>query len=61
MPSENGIRERLKVPLNYTEADIRQRLTVYHRHLQGLSDCLAANCKIFNVDQPKGDVFHQGS
>lgn len=61
MPNENSIKERLKVPLNYTEDDIRKRLQVYHRHYQGVADCLKASTKSFNVDQPKGDIFNQGT
>lgn len=59
MPLDPAVRDRLKVPLNYTEADIRQRLVVYNRHFQGLHQCLSSNSKEFNVDQPKGDVYNQ--
>ena len=60
MPSDHAIRDRLVVPQKYTEADIKQRLVLYNRNLQGIKDCLASHSKVFNVDQPKGDVYNQG-
>lgn len=60
MPLDTAIRDRLKVPSNYTEAEIKQRLVFYNRNLQGLHHCLISNSKEFNVDQPKGDVYNQG-
>jgi adenylate kinase len=60
MPSDNAVRERLVVPQHYTEQDILNQLVVYHRNIGGIEECFRANSYKFNVDQPKGDVFHQG-
>lgn len=34
---------------------------IYNRHIGGITDCLKANSRTINVDQPKGDVFNQSS
>jgi len=58
-PSDNSIQQRLITPDNNTEQDLINRLVVYHRHIDGIQNCLDASNKIINVDQPKGDVFNQ--
>lgn len=59
IPADHTVKDRLEVPVNYTESDIMNRLISYNRHVSVLKDRLGFNAKTLNVDQPKGDVLNQ--
>jgi adenylate kinase len=58
-PSEHAVQQRLVIPPNNTEQDLVNRLILYKRHVDGVTDSLKATSKQINVDQPMGDVFNQ--
>jgi hypothetical protein len=37
-----------------------ENLAVYHRNIDGISQCFEHITKLINADQPKTDVFSQG-
>ena len=59
-PSNPDIAERLQlVPGNFEE-DVVDRLIVYHRNIDGITEAYKRVMKVINADQPKADVFSEG-
>ncbi|XP_071947140.1 adenylate kinase 8-like [Antedon mediterranea] len=59
-PSNSEVEKRLvEPPEGCTEAEMTQRLVLYHRHIDGLRRCYHKFTKVINADQPKADVFSQ--
>ncbi|KAK2170983.1 hypothetical protein NP493_1119g00051 [Ridgeia piscesae] len=58
-PSNPDIAERLQlVPGNFEE-DVVDRLIVYHRNIDGITEAYKRVMKVINADQPKADVFSE--
>ena len=60
-PNSADIEERLQKVEDNTEADVMNRLIHYHRHITGLKALYEPVSKVINADQPKMDVFAQGT
>ena len=60
-PSDILVQQRLVAPDNYREEDLVSALMNYNRNIAGLQECLKANSKSVNVDQPKGDAFNMSN
>lgn len=61
MPTDAAVAKRLVRPASCGEQEIVDRLVVYHRHIDGLTRCFDKFIKHINADQPKADVFLQGT
>ena len=60
-PEDSEVAGRLESPEGYEEDAVVEKLVVYHRHISGILSCFHFNTKTINADQPKADVFSQGS
>lgn len=58
-PNNRDVIERLTECQGTSEADMIERLVVYHRHIDGLLKCYEKSLKVITADQPKTDVFSQ--
>ena len=60
-PSTSSIASRLCEADGTSEKEMIVRLVEYHRNITGLRECYAHIVKQVNADQPKQDVFAQGT
>jgi len=61
MPSSSEVVNRLVEPSSACEREVVKQLVTFHRHIDGIKACYDHVTKVVNADQPKGDVFSQGS
>ena len=60
-PTDIEVFKRLKMPPGCDEKSLVARLVVYHRHVEGIVECYKKISTNINADQPKADVFSQGT
>ena len=60
-PTNSEVEKRLQPVEGYSEDELVDQLVVYHRHLDGIKQCYSSMSKTVNADQPKADVFSQGT
>ena len=52
--------ERLQLVPGNLEEEIVERLIIYHRNIDGITEAYRKVMKSINADQPKADVFSEG-
>ncbi len=60
-PSSSDVAKRLTEPEAYSETEIAEKLVTFHRHAESLTTSFKSVHKLINADQPKTDVFAQGT
>lgn len=61
MPLSSPVASRLEAADGCSADEMVKKLVVYHRNINGLKSCFEHVLKTVNADQPKADVFMQGS